>query len=204
MHEDQWLLVLDKDAGLLAVAGIGPEKADCLAARVAAVRPGARIVHRLDRDTSGLIVMALDARTHRHLSCQFEARGVGKRYGALVAGTMVEESGTIDLPIAKDLTSPPRQRIDFDHGRPSVTRWAVALRLIDPARTRVHLHPETGRSHQLRIHMREIGHPILGDDLYAPPDIRALAPRLCLHAERLEFAHPVTKETVSFESPSPF
>ncbi len=204
MHEDAALLVLDKDSGLLTVPGIGPEKADCLASRVDAAYPGARIVHRLDRDTSGLIIMARDARSHRYLSRQFEIRQVEKRYMALVAGAPNADEGTVDLPIAKDLLNAPRQKIDHEQGRPSVTNWRVVARLDNPSRTRIALSPITGRSHQLRLHMLEIGLPILGDDLYSPEAVRAMSPRLCLHADHIEFTHPITRETVSFDSPAPF
>lgn len=204
VHADEWILVLDKTAGLLAVPGIGPEKADCLVARAQADFPGARIVHRLDRDTSGLIVLARDAESHRHLSRQFEMRAVSKRYAAIVAGIPEEPRGVIDLPIAKDLMRPPRQRIDREAGRASVTEWEVVERFADPARARLALMPLTGRSHQLRLHLLEIGHPILGDDLYAPEPVRAMAPRLCLHADRLSFTHPSTRERVEFVARAPF
>lgn len=204
LHEDRHLLVVDKAYGLLTVPGIGPEKADCLIARVAARFAGARVVHRLDRDTSGVLVVARDADTHRALSMQFERRETGKTYVALAAGHPPKSEGEIDLPIRKDLVNTPRQVIDFVHGRPSVTRWRVRETLDAPARTRFELTPITGRSHQLRVHLIAIGHPILGDDLYAPPEARALAPRLCLHAERLEFTHPATGERVAFTSPAPF
>jgi tRNA pseudouridine32 synthase/23S rRNA pseudouridine746 synthase len=193
LHEDRHLLVVDKACGLLTVPGIGPEKADCLIARLAARFAGARVVHRLDRDTSGVLVVARDADTHRALSMQFERRETGKTYVALAAGHPPKEEGEIDLPIRKDLVNTP-----------SVTRWRVRETLDAPARTRFELTPITGRSHQLRVHLLAIGHPILGDDLYAPPEARALASRLCLHAERLEFTHPATGERVAFTSPAPF
>lgn len=202
LFRDERLIVLDKPTGLLSVPGIGPEKADCLAARVAAVHAGARIVHRLDRDTSGVIVMALDAEAHRQLSIQFQERQVSKRYVALVAGEVADDAGEIDLPIRKDLDDPPRQMIDYVHGRPSVTRWRVLSREGD--RSRLELMPVTGRSHQLRVHLKAIGHPVLGDDLYAPPAARALADRLCLHAASLEFSHPSTAAPMRFEAPCPF
>ena len=204
IHEDRWLLVADKGCGLLTVPGIGPEKADCLVARLQARWPGARVVHRLDRDTSGVIVLARDAQTHRALSMQFERRETGKRYAALVAGHPPRDAGEIDLPIRKDLVNTPLQVVDFLHGRPSVTRWRVAARLDGPPRARLELEPITGRSHQLRVHLLAIGHPILGDDLYAPPDVRAMAARLCLHAERLSFVHPASGERVEFSAPVPF
>jgi tRNA pseudouridine32 synthase/23S rRNA pseudouridine746 synthase len=151
-----------------------------------------------------VLVVARDADTHRALSMQFERRETGKTYVALAAGHPPKEEGEIDLPIRKDLVNTPLQVIDFVHGRPSVTRWRVRETLDAPARTRFELTPITGRSHQLRVHLLAIGHPILGDDLYAPPEARALASRLCLHAERLEFTHPATGERVAFTSPAPF
>ncbi len=207
VHSDAWLVVLNKSCGLLSVPGIGPEKADCLAVRAALVFSGSRIVHRLDRDTSGLIVLARDSETHRALSMQFEARTVSKRYCALVAGHPTHDSGTIDLPITKDFERAPRQKIDHTHGRPSVTHYQVVDRFFTADRTpiaRLWLTPTTGRSHQLRLHLLTIGHAILGDDLYATDAIRACAPRLCLHADQLAFTHPATGVRLASESPAPF
>ncbi|MDG2422575.1 MAG: RluA family pseudouridine synthase [Phycisphaerales bacterium] len=196
------MIVLEKPTGLLSVPGIGPEKADCLASRAEAAYPGARIVHRLDRDTSGLIVMARDPDTHRELSRQFQDREVDKNYEAVVGGLVSIDQGTINAPIRKDMDNPPRQLIDDVHGRPSVTHWEVIERMDD--RTRLKLHPITGRSHQLRLHLLSIGHPILGDDLYAPEELRAAAPRLLLHATLLGLTHPASGQSVVFESPCPF
>jgi tRNA pseudouridine32 synthase / 23S rRNA pseudouridine746 synthase len=204
IHEDPHLLVVSKDCGVLTVPGIGPEKADCLISRLQQRWSGARVVHRLDRDTSGVLVVALDADTHRALSMQFERRETGKTYVALAAGHPPKDAGEIDLPIRKDLVNTPLQIVDFAHGRPSVTRWDVRERLESPARTRFGLMPVTGRSHQLRVHLLAIGHPILGDDLYAPPEVKAMSPRLCLHAERLEFTHPATGARVAFEARAEF
>ncbi len=204
VYVDAQLIVIEKQHGILSVPGIGEDKADCIARRVAEDFAGARIVHRLDRDTSGLMVLGLDASTHRALSMQFEARSVRKEYEALVGGHCVQEHGVIDLPIAKDAANPPRQRIDHEQGRPSVTAWRVLERLANPARTRVRLEPRTGRSHQLRLHMLTIGYPMIGDDLYAPKELLRLAPRLCLHATLLEFTHPATGERRMFQSPAPF
>jgi len=194
--------VADKPAGLLSVPGIGPEKADCLARRMAERYAGARIVHRLDRDTSGVIVLARDADTHRHLSLQFQEREVSKTYIAVVAGVIRESHGTIDLPMRKDFDHSPRQCIDFVRGRPSVTHWSVTSRGGD--RTRVTLTPVTGRSHQLRVHLKTIGHPILGDELYAPPEIVVQADRLLLHAGSLTFRHPDHDRSMTFVAPTPF
>lgn len=216
VHEDRWLVVLDKSSGLLSVPGIGPEKADCLVSRAARRWRGARIVHRLDRDTSGLIVLALDAQTHRQLSMQFERREVGKRYEALAFGHPSADSGEVDLAIRKDLDNPPLQMVDPVHGRPSLTRWSVRERRDDvPAAVRpagqahvpcarISLHPLTGRSHQLRLHLHTIGHTLLGDDLYGTETVRSSATRLCLHSCVLEFTHPGRRERVSFAVPAPF
>ena len=202
IHLDDRLIVLDKPAGLLSVPGIGPEKADCLAARVDAAFPGARIVHRLDRDTSGVILMARDAAAHREMSIQFQERLVAKRYEAIVLGEPAEDGGVIDLPIRKDFDHKPRQMIDHVHGRSAVTRWRVAERLGD--RSRIELEPLTGRSHQLRLHLQQLGHPILGDELYAPPEGFAMADRLLLHATRLDVIHPETAAPLTFICPAPF
>lgn len=204
LHHDRHLVVVDKPAGLLSVPGIGPEKADCLVARLQAAAPGARIVHRLDFDTSGVIVLALDADTHRELSRQFQDREVRKRYVAVVGGHVAGESGEIDLPLRKEAMGSARQIVHPTEGKPSVTRWRVLERLEDPPRTRLSLEPLTGRSHQLRVHCLAIGHPILGDPLYAPPDLRDAAPRLMLHAEMLEFTHPATGERVCVEAAAGF
>ena len=202
VHHDERLVVLNKPAGLLSVRGIGPQNRDCLADRVAAQLPGARIVHRLDRETSGVMVMGLDARAHRELSRQFETREVFKSYVAVVAGRLEEEAGVIDLPLRKDLDNPPRHMVDARQGRAALTRWRVLA--TEGGRSRLELRPETGRSHQLRLHLRAIGHPILGDDLYAPDEIAALVERMMLHASVLSFRHPSTGAMVTFEAPCPF
>ncbi len=202
VHQDERLIVFNKPVGLLSVPGIGPDKQDCLARRAAARFPGARIVHRLDRDTSGVLAMALDADAHRDLSGQFERREVRKVYVAVVSGVLSGESGQIDLPMRKDLDDPPRQLIDHEHGRSALTGWRVLGSFGD--RSRLELCPLTGRSHQLRLHMQAIGHPILGDDLYAPPEIAAAADRLLLHATSLSLLHPSTGRRIGFEVPCPF
>lgn len=204
LHHDRHLVVVDKPAGLLSVPGIGPEKADCLVARLQAEAPGARIVHRLDFDTSGVIVLALDADTHRELSRQFHDREVRKRYVAIVAGQVAGDSGEIDLPLRKEALGSARQIVHATEGKPSVTRWKVVERLDDPPRTRLSLEPLTGRSHQLRVHCLALGHPILGDPLYGTPQSQSAAPRLLLHAEWLEFTHPATGERLGIGSPAPF
>ena len=202
LHADNRLLVFSKPPGLLSVPGIGPEKADCLASRADEAFPGARIVHRLDRDTSGVIVLARDADAHRMLSIQFQDREVEKRYEAVVGGLVAVDEGEINAAMRKDLDDPPRQIIDDAQGRSAVTRFTVLERMED--RTRVELAPVTGRSHQLRVHLLSIGHPILGDDLYAPPHLLEASPRLLLHATILTITHPSTNEDVTFFDPCPF
>jgi tRNA pseudouridine32 synthase / 23S rRNA pseudouridine746 synthase len=194
--------VLDKPSGLLAVPGRGPENQDNLAGRVQQVYPEALVVHRLDRDTSGILVMARDPVAQRDLSRQFQDRQTEKSYMAVVFGRVAEESGQIDLPICKDFERPPRHRIDHAHGRWALTRWRVLQWLAD--RTRLELAPLTGRSHQLRLHLDEIGHPILGDKLYAHPEALALADRLMLHASRLSLAHPTTGQRMTWTVECPF
>lgn len=202
IHADSRIVVFDKPSGLLSVPGIGPEKADCLVARAQGDYPGCRIVHRLDRDTSGVIVLARDAAAHRMLSMQFQERQVDKCYEALVLGTPEADEGLVDAAIRKDLERPPRQCIDPERGRPSQTHWRVMAR--GDGSARLALSPRTGRSHQLRVHLLSIGHPILGDDLYAPPEALDMAERLCLHATALAVRHPESDQRVSFESKAPF
>ena len=202
LYHDDYIVALDKPSGLLSVKGIGPSKIDCLALRAASAIEGARIVHRLDMDTSGVIVLARDAETHRELSRQFQDREVEKEYVAVVGGSLKEDSGDIDIPIRKDMDNPPKQCVDYDQGKSSQTAWSVLQR--KPDRTRVLLAPKTGRSHQLRVHLKEIGHPILGDNLYAPPELLAMAGRLQLHAQKLVVTHPASNERITFYSACPF
>ncbi|MDE2606648.1 MAG: RNA pseudouridine synthase [Burkholderiales bacterium] len=201
---DEHLLVLDKPAGLLAVPGRGADKQDCLAARAQALWPDALVVHRLDMATSGLFLMGRGIHMQRVLSRMFAERQVDKRYEAVVAGDLgpLGTRGEIDLPLAADWPNRPRQQVDPVHGRPSLTRWEVLAR--QDGTTRLALEPVTGRSHQLRVHLLAIGHPILGDALYAPPGVLARAPRLLLHACALRLSHPVTGEALIFESRVPF
>ena len=196
------MIVLDKPSGLLAVPGLGPENRDNLADRVAEFYSGTLVVHRLDRDTSGLMVMARDAETHRHLSRQFHDRRVEKKYIAVVHGVVAEEAGIIDRPLKRDFARPPRYRVDFAYGRAAVTHWRVIERLAD--RTRLALTPLTGRSHQLRVHLESLGHPILGDKLYPHPQALALADRLLLHATELTLEHPQSGERMHWTIACPF
>ncbi|MFT7724091.1 MAG: RluA family pseudouridine synthase [Roseateles sp.] len=180
LHADERLVAIDKPAGLLSVPG--RSEPDCASARVQALYPDALVVHRLDQATSGLLLFARGPQAQRELSADFAARRIGKRYVAIAAGQLAGE-GLIDLPLAADWPNRPRQQVDPVRGKPSQTRWralAAAGR-----HTRVALEPLTGRSHQLRVHLAHLGHPLLGDALYAPPDIAAASPRLLLHASEL-------------------
>ena len=202
LHADHQILVVEKPAGLLSVPGKGPELRDCLIARLRSAFPEVLLVHRLDRDTSGVMVFALTPHAQRHLGLQFEHRQVHKDYMALVAGQPAAASGRISLPIAVDWPNRPRQKVCPETGRTAVTDW----RLVGPAgrdASRIALAPQTGRSHQLRVHMLALGHPILGDSLYAEGAARS-HPRLMLHAEGLALRHPDGGRPVRFRSPTPF
>lgn len=199
LYQDAGMVAVDKPSGLLSVPGKSEELADCLVARVAAVFGEAHAVHRLDRDTSGVMLLARNKATLAALGLQFERRQVEKAYVALVAGLVPQEHGTIDLPLIADWPNRPRQMVDHTQGKRAVTHWRVLART--GAATRVALTPETGRSHQLRVHMRELGHPILGDPLYGDP---GSAPRLMLHAERLCIRHPETAVRLTLTAPLPF
>ena len=198
LHADQHILVLDKPSGLLTVPAKPPGPQDCLEARLRAAFPDALLVHRLDRDTSGVIVFARTRLAQRHLGWQFERRQVAKAYTARVAGHPASEAGRIDLPLRCDWPNRPRQMVD-PAGRPATTHWRAVAR--EDRATRLALHPLTGRSHQLRVHCAALGHPILGDPLYGDP---ASAPTLQLHATRLAFRHPDGGAPVAFASPPPF
>jgi len=208
VHADAHVLVFDKPAGLLSVPGRGADKQDCMAVRAQRLYPDALVVHRLDMATSGLWLMARGAQMQRRLSSAFAQREVCKRYQAVVAGHLAMPPeifagwATIDLPLAADWPNRPRRIISAVAGKPSQTRWRVME--IAQTHTRVELEPITGRSHQLRVHLQALGHPILGDALYAPLAVQALASRLLLHATRLEFAHPYTGAPLALSSEAPF
>lgn len=208
LHCDEWLLVVNKPEGLLSVPGRGPDRADCLVTRLQARWPEVLAVHRLDMGTSGVMVFARGAEAQRRLSMGFERRTVGKRYVAVVAGSPPtrEAWSEIDLPLAVDWPNRPRQRVDHANGRPSRTRWRVLAPQAGSwgPGARLALEPVTGRSHQLRVHLMAIGHPIIGDPLYAPPALAAGSPRLLLHAERLELLHPADGRPVGWQVAAPF
>lgn len=201
LHEDHEILVVNKPAGLLSVPGKGADLADCLIARLEAVYPQVLLVHRLDRDTSGVMVFGLTPHAQRHLGLQFEKRQTKKTYLARVVGRLEPKTGTVDLPLIVDWPNRPLQKVDHDTGKPAVTDWRV-MKASD-AESRVKLFPQTGRSHQLRVHMLALGHPILGDPLYAP-ETADQYPRMMLHAEELRLRHPDGGEGVKFRVPAPF
>src|SRR5690554_6275806 len=202
LHEDDDIVVFDKPSGLLSVPGKDPALADSLQTRALERFPGAGTIHRLDKDTSGLIVMARHKAAHGHIGKQFENRQTSKTYIARVWGEVAEDEGLVDLPLATDWENKPRQRVDYERGRASQSRWQVIGR--ENGITRVALTPITGRTHQLRVHMKEIGHPILGDPFYATGDALAAADRLQLHASELGFRHPIGGAPVTFRSDAPF
>lgn len=201
--DDQWIqyaddqiVVANKPSGLLSVPGRGPEKHECLLSHLQTIYPDIKIIHRLDMDTSGLMVLALNAEAHRHLSRQFQERETAKTYLAVCAGIPSESAGKINLPMRCDWERRPRQMIDFKQGKHAETLWKILAQHKD--RFLVELTPITGRSHQLRLHMKSLGHPILGDNLYADAHSLTMSARLLLHATRLSFKHPVSEKTLSF------
>lgn len=201
---DEQMVAVDKPSGLLSVPGRGADHADCVSARVQAVWADAAIVHRLDMGTSGVLVLGRGAQAQRALSRAFEQRQTDKVYEAVVSGWLADDAGEIDWPLICDWPNRPRQKIDPVLGKPSLTCWEVLAR--DPVHgtTRLRLKPVTGRSHQLRVHLMALGHPILGDELYAPPDVVAQAPRLLLHACSLSLPHPVSGARLCLQAPVPF
>lgn len=201
LHEDAEVLLVDKPAGLLSVPGKGPHLADCLIARVQDAFPDALLVHRLDRDTSGVMIFALTPHAQRHLGLQFEKRMTRKTYVARVWGVPQEKTGTIDLPLIVDWPNRPRQMVCHETGKPAQTDWRVLKDEGDTARVR--LSPKTGRSHQLRVHMLSLGHPILGDPFYATGPALAY-PRLMLHSEELRFKHPQGGHSTKIRAKAPF
>lgn len=202
IHQDDDLLVLDKPSGLLSVPGRDPALFDSLATRVQKQFPKALMINRLDKDTSGIVLMSLNRGAHAIVASQFEKRLTAKTYVAIVWGDVVGESGRIDLPLAIDPDNKPRHRVDHDGGKQAQTDWSLVERLTLPA-TRLRLHPLTGRTHQLRVHLKAIGHPILGDEFYAEGDALAASARLMLHAQDIDFRHPDGREA-SFTAPCPF
>ena len=199
IYSDEALVAVNKPTGLLAVPGRGPDKQDCLFHRVLEQFPDALMVHRLDMDTSGIMLFARSPESQRGLSMQFEKREISKTYVAVIEGVIEQSKGKVDYPMRKDMTQrlPPRHLIDCVRGKKALTEWQVLER--GATTTRVALFPKTGRSHQLRVHMESIGHPIVGDPIYG-----RLAERLMLHAQLLELTHPISGEPIRLECPAPF
>jgi len=193
------MLIVDKPAGLLSQAGMRPELADCQESRVRDYCPTISLVHRLDRDTSGILIFAKNPKAHRHLGLQFERRHLSKRYIAVVWGAVSEDEGLIDAPMRSDWPNRPMQTI-CETGKPAQTEWVVTARNAET--TRLDLNPLTGRTHQLRVHLLSIGHPIMGDVLYAPPE--AAANRLHLHATEMTIRHPIGGAHLTISCPCPF
>lgn len=202
VYVDESIAVVDKPTLLLSVPGRGPDKEDSVVTRLAHEYPGIREVHRLDWETSGLMLLARTREAHSDLSRQFREREVAKLYEAVVYGELAAETGEINLPLRCDWPNRPRQMVDPEQGKPSLTRWNLLS--VENGCSRVALTPVTGRSHQLRVHMQALGHPILGDKLYAHPEAFAMAERLLLHASSIAFQHPNSRESMVFESSVPF
>lgn len=202
IHCDDDLLLVNKPSGLLSVPGKAAEHADCFQSRLTKVYPSSLLVHRLDMDTSGVMVFAMNPKSQRHLGLQFERRHMEKTYIAEVFGTVADDAGEVDLPLIVDWPNRPLQKVCHDTGKAAQTNWQVIAR--GEGRTRLRLSPKTGRSHQLRVHMKAIGHPILGDRFYAGSDALKASSRLMLHAESLCFFHPTGGARRKFTAPCPF
>ncbi len=205
IHRDEDFMVIHKPAGLLTVPGKTADLQDCLINRLIQAEPKTLLIHRLDRDTSGILVFALSKLGQNRISRQFQERQTTKTYQAIVAGHLHGE-GTVDVPVIYDPEHPPLHSAAPEHNKPALTYWKVAeqFEINGSPVTRVILTPITGRSHQLRVHMQYLGHPIIGDTLYASPKQQALSSRLCLHAAQLSFKHPKTEQDVEFNCPVPF
>ncbi len=205
IHRDEDFMVIHKPAGILTVPGKTEDLQDCMINRLVKLEPKTLLIHRLDRDTSGILVFGLSRWGQKSISRQFQERQTDKTYQAIVAGHL-EGQGTVDVPVIYDPSRPPLHIAELSHNKPAVTEWNAIehFEIQGQPVTRVALTPITGRSHQLRVHMQFLGHPIVGDTLYAAPDQQDLMPRLCLHAERLSFHHPQTDERIEFICPVPF
>ncbi|XID74161.1 RluA family pseudouridine synthase [Alkanindiges sp. WGS2144] len=205
LRRDEHFLIINKPAGLLTVPGKGEHLLDSVLTRLQAIEPSILLIHRLDRDTSGILVFALNKAAQSHISKQFQERQTDKQYHALVSGYLTGK-GSVDVPVNYDPTRPPLHIADPHFNKPALTHWQALeqFEIYGQPVTRVKLIPITGRSHQLRVHMQYLGHAIIGDTLYASAADRELMPRLCLHAEQLSFFHPVSGEKLNFNCPAPF
>lgn len=198
-------MVIHKPAGLLSVPGKTEDLQDCAINRLLKEERRTLLIHRLDRDTSGILVFGLSRVGQKSISRQFQERLTDKTYQALVVGQLDGE-GTVDIPVIYDPSRPPLHIVDVTHNKTALTHWVATehFEIEGQLVTRVKLTPITGRAHQLRVHMQYLGHPIVGDTLYANPEHQQLMPRLCLHAEHLSFNHPITEERMDFNCPVPF
>lgn len=203
IYQDQYLVAVSKPAGLLSVPGRGEDKADSLATRIKVEYADALVAHRLDRDTSGLLVFPRGAAIHRQLSLMFEQREMEKSYVAVVLGKLAQGQGVVDQPLLVDWPNRPRHSVNLVNGKPAQTRYKVISYDAASNTSRVALEPVTGRTHQLRVHMQFLGHPIVGDTLYGG-NADGRAARLLLHAHTLDFSHPVSGEMMTLSSPIPF
>jgi tRNA pseudouridine32 synthase/23S rRNA pseudouridine746 synthase len=204
LYQDEALLVLEKLSGLLSVPGRGEDKQDSLALRVQREYPEALIVHRLDMETSGIMLMARNLDSQRAMSRLFETRRIDKHYIAVVSGQVQNKTGEVNLPLITDWPNRPRQIVDQQNGKPAKTGYRVVQYNPQENTTRLELFPKTGRTHQLRVHMQALGHPIIGDRLYNDLIENQPASRLLLHATSLAFLHPLSSESMIFHSPVPF
>jgi len=204
IYADDAFVIANKPYDVLSVPGRGEDKQDCLWRRVQTIFPTARVVHRLDYATSGVMVLALTLEAQRSLNRSFQERQTHKRYQAIISGTPEQSEGSVELPLRCDWENRPLQIVDFEQGKNALTHWKVLSKEGSEQDTRVELTPITGRSHQLRVHMQAMGHPILGDRFYADTEGQAKSDRLLLHAEQLSFPHPITGEFVEFFVPCPF
>lgn len=204
LYQDESLLLINKPSGLLSLSGKNPLNSDSVHFRLVKDYPTATLAHRLDFGTSGVMLVALNKHVNRHLTHQFQTRTITKRYKAILLGHLDQDHGTIDAPIAKDASIFPRLKICAVSGKPAQTHYQVEERLSSPSRSVVHFRPQSGRTHQLRIHAQAIGHPILGCDLYHDSNSQNMTDRLMLHAESLEFVHPISSKNMRVVCPSPF
>lgn len=202
IYEDEHILIVNKPANLLSVPGRGEDMADCLESRVRESFPEALIVHRLDMMTSGVMVMARSKDVLRNIGLQFEKRKVSKTYIARLWGLLPESAGEISKPVRCDWPNRPRQMIDFEQGKDAITTWELIAH--EGEYSRVKLYPKTGRTHQLRVHMQDLGYPILGDDFYGHEESFKASERLNLHAQEISFHHPEDGRLVTFSVKCPF
>ncbi len=200
IHQDEYIVAINKPQALLSVPGLGPDKQDCMISRLVTLIPDAKVVHRLDCYTSGIMLFAIGIEMQRALSRIFHDRKIKKQYIAVVRQWFGEDNGVIKFPMRCDIDDRPRQIVDYEHGKSAVTYWEVLQRSDDSVR--LLLKPETGRTHQLRVHCKAMGYPIIGDGLYGNDDVKQ--PRMLLHADNLEFIHPVTNEKMHLFSKCEF